>query len=255
MKSYRLLFPVAFLFLLGFSFCKKINEATDLGGDVIPVVDNIRTFEVALASETDNLLFDDSTRAIIGDQFALGHINDPVFGQTFADIYFNVSQGPAFNGVYPFINKDSVWVDSVILSLAYTSPYGDTNSMQTVSVHEIAPGSGFADSNYYYSGTRQASFPTTGAVLGTKTFTISQLNDTISHIRRRDTTKLVNVLRIPLPNSLGERITAFDTAKTANGGFYDDSLFKTLFKGFKVQSESSTGNGGLAYFNVGASET
>jgi hypothetical protein len=100
-----------------FSGCKKINEATELGGGLIPPIDNINTFETFLDIETDNLLFADTTKVYFNDDLALGHIsNDPEFGVTHADAYFNISSSNYFT--YPFINRDSVTIDSVILSLS-----------------------------------------------------------------------------------------------------------------------------------------
>ena len=102
-----------------FSGCKKINEATELGGGLIPPIDNINTFETYLDIETDNKLFSDTTKVYYSDDLALGNIgNDPEFGYTHADAYFNISQGYDY-AYHPFINKDSVIIDSVILSLAY----------------------------------------------------------------------------------------------------------------------------------------
>lgn len=219
-----------------FSACKKINEATELGGGLIPPIDNINTFETFLDIETDNLLFSDTTKVYFNDDLVVGYIgNDPEFGATSADAYFNISSSSYFT--YPFINRDSVTIDSVILSLSYQGAYGDTNSFNTVRVFEIAQNAGFNDSTLYkYSN---PDFTTTGAELGSKTFQIKKLSDSILHIRKRDTTKLANVIRIPLANQLGERLKGYDTTNTANGAFRTDSIFKTLFRGFAIKSDNS----------------
>jgi hypothetical protein len=131
-----------------FSACRKINEATELGGELIPPVDNINTFESYLDVVADNKLFQDTTKVYFNDNLALGHIgNDPEFGMTHADAYFNISS--AFYPFYPFINKDSVNIDSVVLSLSYNNYYGDTNSSQTVRVYEIDQNAGFNDTTLY----------------------------------------------------------------------------------------------------------
>lgn len=219
-----------------FSACRKINDATELGGDLIPPIDNINTFETYLDIETDNKLFADTTKVYYYDALALGHIsNDPEFGITHGDAYFNIS--PASFYSYPFINKDSVEIDSVILSLGYVGSYGDTNSFQTVKVFEVAQNSGLNDTSLYKYGIPD--FLTTGAELGSKTFQVKKLADSIIHIRKRDTTKLANVIRIPLDNQLGVRLKGYDTTNTANGGFRTDSIFKALFRGFAVKSTNS----------------
>lgn len=237
---------LSFLFL--FSSCKKINEPTEIGDALIPPIDNINTFETFFSTVTDNnpSYTNDSTRMGLNDQAAIGSItNDPEFGQTNANGYFKIS-APSY-GTNPFNHVDSlVGVDSVILSLSYKGTYGDTMAPQTFRVFEVAQSANFADSIFYkYSGNDLA---TTGPELGSKTFMPSQLNDSVTHIRKNDTTRLVNVLRIPLSNSLTQRFASYDNSSTANGGYKSDSLFKTLFSGFAVKADPSTGNA-LNYFD------
>ena len=220
-----------------FSGCRKINDATEFGGDLIPPVDNINTFETFLDIESDNLLYNDTNKVYFADLHALGYISgDTEFGTTKAESYFNISY-PNYL-IYPFYNKDSVVaIDSVVLSLGYDSYYGDSNSVQTVRVFEIAQNAGFNDTSIFKYN--QPDFLTTGSELGSKSFQVKNLNDTILHIRKRDTTKLVNVLRIPLVNTLGTRFRNYDTTFTANGGWRSDSIFKTLFRGLAIKADNS----------------
>jgi hypothetical protein len=117
--------------------------------------------------------------------------------------------------------------------------------MQTVRVFEISQTSDFnRDSGYKFN---HPNFQTTGGQLGSKTFVLNSLNDSIP-IQRKDTTKIANVLRIRLDNSLGQRFAAYDTTNTPNGGFNSDSIFLKLFRGLAIKADVS-GNG-LAYFNL-----
>src|SRR5438874_11944841 len=109
-------FPIFFLFSVFFLACTKI-DTTSLGSGLIPAVDNVHTFEMTLTLNTDNILFNDSTKMLSSDDLPLGYTNDPEFGQTKGDIYFSIMP-PTF-GAYPFGKKDSLVMDSVILSLAY----------------------------------------------------------------------------------------------------------------------------------------
>lgn len=220
-----------------FAACRKINDATELGSGLIPPVDNINTFETYLDVESGNRLLTDTNKVFFSDLQALGYIsNDPEFGTTKAESYFNVSYGNYM--INPFYNKDSVLaIDSVILSLAYDSFYGDSTSTQTVRVYEIAQNAGFNDTSLFRYN--QPSFTTTGPELGFKSFQTQTLNDTILHIRKRDTTRLVNVLRIPLNNNLGDRFKLLDTTNTANGGFRNDSIFKTIFRGLALKVDNN----------------
>jgi hypothetical protein len=233
------------VFLFFFLSCNKINEATELGDGLVPAVDNVHTFEVALHAITHNILMVDSTRVGYNDLVSLGNINDPEFGQTHANVDFNIS--PSTFGTYPFVKKDSIAIDSVVLSLSYQGAYGDTlnNGIQTVRVFEIDQNSGFKDSAYRFSDP-SSDFATTGPELGSVTYIISKLKDSITLTRAGDTTKVANVVRIRLSNSLGERFAQYDTTNTANGGFRNDSIFRTLFRGFALKAEQA-GNA-LSYF-------
>ena len=228
-----------------FTSCRKINEATELGSDLVPEVDNVNTFEKIFETETGNFLLNDTARLNFNDQVALGHIGaDPEFGQTTANVYFSVS-APSY-GTFPFRSKDNIAIDSVVLSLSYTGSYGDVNSIQTVRVYELPQTSDFADTvRYRYIDPEFE----TGIELGTKSFAINSLKDSIRLVHGRDTIRTANVLRIHLNTNLGERLASFDTARNANGGYYNDSLFKTLFKGLAVKAQQGSGNG-LAYFNL-----
>ena len=237
---------ILFLVLIVQSSCKRINEATELGGELIPPIDNINTFERFFSVETDNKPFylTDSTEHSFNDAIAVGNItNDPEFGATNAAAYFDVTT-PSYT--YPFNKPDSVLaIDSVVLSLGYSKAYGDTNSVQTFRVYEIPQNSDFSDTAFY-----RFNHPTdfvVGAELGSKTFSISSLNDSVTLIHDGDTSKTANVLRIPLSNSLAQRFV--DTSILSGGGYKNDTAFKTLLKGLAIKADAGTGNA-LAYFNI-----
>jgi hypothetical protein len=237
---------LSFLFLL--SSCKKINEPTEIGDELIPPIDNINTFETFFSAQTNNVAHyeNDSTEMGITDIAAIGSIsNDPEFGQTLANAYFNISSSTY--GTNPFNHRDSViGVDSVVLQLAYERTYGDSLQPQTFRVFEIAQDAGFNDTTFFRYV--RPDFTTTGAELGSKTFIPNSLNDSITLIRKRDTSRVANVLRIPISNTLADRFKAYDTTTTSNGGFRTDSIFKTLFKGLAVKADAATGNS-LNYFD------
>jgi len=254
-------FSPAFVFLIVSFFivlfsCKKINEPTELGGDIIP--DNLNTFEVSLNTITKNSILnsfiknDSGHRVTYSDFVALGHINDPEFGQVHANFCFSLS-APAY-GSYPFKpRRDSLpAIDSVILSLRYAGAYGDTlsNGIQTINVYEI-PFTGLTtslneDSLYRFS---DPASDFTGTQIGTSTFTIRGLKDSFTVIEAYDTFKVANVVRIKLPASLGNKLAQIDTS----GGYKNDSLFKTIFNGLAIK----TANGGnaLSYFNLADTAT
>lgn len=216
-----------------FSACKKINEATELGGGLIPPVDNINTFDTTITVQAFNDTFglaNDSLYIAKGDEFFLGRINaDPFFGKTDARLFLELK--PPFYK-YFFLNKppDSLHIDSVVLVLDYIETYGDTNTAQTVNVYEMDQSNNFkADSNYLV---RKNDF-TYSNLLGSRTFLPSILNDSIKAYK--DTTK--NQLRIKLDNNFGTRLLNYDSSAT--GAYLNDSAFRSKFKGFALQSMSS----------------
>ncbi|MGZ3938134.1 MAG: DUF4270 family protein [Flavisolibacter sp.] len=247
-------FLIVSFFLVLFS-CKKINEATDLGGNLIPAVDNVSTFEVSLNAITKNLITTDSAKVRYTDQVALGDVNDPEFGQVHANFCFNLS-APAY-GSYPFQpRRDTLHtIDSVVLSLRYAGGYGDTigNGIQTVNVFEIpysGPGTGLrADTVYRYI---DPASDFTGSQVGSKTFSIASLHDSVPVMNPGDTFQVANVLRIKLDNAIGSKLANM-ALDSAIGGYYNDSIFRTQFNGLAIKSANS-GNA-LSYFNLSDTAT
>ncbi|MGZ5135235.1 MAG: DUF4270 family protein, partial [Flavitalea sp.] len=233
---------------LFYSSCTKI-DTTDLGNELIPAVDNINTFETVLDIITNNILPTDSTTEMPYNlDHAIGIIeNDLDFGKTDAALYFDVS--PSTYKSYPFVNKDSVLsVDSVVLSLAYKSLYGDSNSMQRFEVFEIDQHADFKYSNVSDYKITHPDFQVLPTALGGITTDFKTLNDSVRYINGIDTLRTVNELRIPLSTSLATR---FINADTTNA-YSNDSIFKTYLKGLavKIDNAASPSKNALAYFDL-----
>jgi len=243
-KSLAKIFLGIFFFSLVIISCTKVNSPTELGSGLIPAVDDITTFERLLAADVDNKLFSDTAKLFYGDNIGIGHLNDPVFGTSEAEGYMSLSS--QIYGKYPFINRDSVTVDSVVLSLSYKGTYGDSLQSQTVEVREISQMANFKDT-VGYTFANLAPFATVGGLLGSRSFSISSLKDTISVVTKRDTARVANVLRIHLNKSLGNRFVGYDTTSTANGGFKNDSIFKSLFRGIQIKEVSKANV--ISYFS------
>ncbi len=231
-----------------FSACKKINEATELGGSLIPPVDGINTFDTSLNVQTFNDTFGlatDSQYLSKNEVHYLGKINnDPFFGKTDARIFLELKP-PLYPYYFGNTKSDSLYIDSVVLVLSYLETYGDTNTVQTVNVYEMDQSNNFrSDSSYLI---RKDNFTYT-ALLGTKTFAPKTLKDSVKAFR--DTT--TNQLRIKLPTSFGTRLLSYDSLKTSlNGAYANDSAFRSKFKGFALQS-TNTGNAVMGFDLNGA---
>ncbi|RYZ29186.1 MAG: DUF4270 family protein [Chitinophagaceae bacterium] len=241
-KGLPALLSLIFLTLL-FS-CTKVNEATELGDELIPAVDNVNTFDTTLIVQAAYYPFEDSSRHLINENMALGQINDPAFGATTADMFFNLSS--RVYGSSPF--KDTIdKIDSVVLSVAFRGSYGDTlPSNITVQVSEINDNS-FVDTALYRFD--NPGFNSTAGI-GTSTFNVTRFRDSIRISpsgKRTDSAKVANVLRIKLNNSVGQKLAAFDTS-----AYRDDPTFRTKFRGLAIKTSNVSGSvlGALAYFNL-----
>lgn len=239
--------------LIIISSCRKINDATTLGKDLIPVVDNITTFDTTLDVEAYNGLFDnvtDTLKLSHSEEYMLGNIDaahaDPFFGTTDARLFLEMK--PAFYKYFFIAAKDSMDLDSTVLCLNWKDTYGDTNVAQHVNVYEIDQSTDFRYDSAYRI--RQNTF-TYSNLLGSRTFSPSILNDSVKAYK--DTT--ANMLRIPLNASFGNKLLKqFDSVGTSgpSAAYVSDSLFRTNFKGFALQS---TQGKAIMGFNLSGTNT
>ncbi len=220
-----------------FSACKKINDATQLGGDLIPPIDNINTFDTIMNVEAYNDTFTlatDSLRLASSEEHFLGLINaDPIFGKTDARLFLELK--PQFFARYPFARQDSVRMDSVVLVLNYLETYGDSSIAQTVNVYELDTANDFRANASYLIRANDFIYPPvlSPVVLGSKTFLPSELKDSVKAFQ--DTT--LGQLRISLDTNFARRMFTYDTTNA----YKSDSLFGTFLRGFAIQS-MNTGN-------------
>lgn len=237
---YRSLLKVfaSLYFILLLTNCTKI-KTTDIGLELIPLVDNVTTFDTSLEVIGNSYIIPDSLLPRLGrnasaDQgiFLLGHISDdPLFGKTTASIFIQLK--PEF---YPFRFEnvtDSLYLDSAVLGLKWVRTYGDTNAVQKVSVHRLITD---LKSDSAYKTNVSAVY---GEELGSATFIPSTLNDSIA-LREK---KLTSQLRIKMNNSFAQTLLVDDTSST--GRYKSDSLFNLFLKGFAIVPDV-TGQGANA---------
>ncbi|HJS54831.1 MAG TPA: DUF4270 family protein, partial [Chitinophagaceae bacterium] len=234
-----ILFSISLVLII--SSCNKINEATDVGDEIIPGVDGVNTFDTTIADlETYNTIFDpvkDSVRVERGDDHILGNIvSDPFFGKTNAKIFLELK--PTF---YPWNfsdihNKDSLYLDSVVLVLGWSATYGDTMAPQRVRAWEMDQSNNFRIDSFY---SLRDQYFTYSNLLGTKDFLPSQLKDSVKVFQ--DTT--AGQLRIRLNDAFGRRLLDYDTTNA----YKSDSAFKSYLKGFAIDADQSFGNALMAF--------
>ncbi|MFN5376133.1 MAG: DUF4270 family protein [Chitinophagaceae bacterium] len=225
-----------------FSQCTKI-KGTDIGAELLPIVDNIVTFDTTFDVITTTYVTPDSLMPRIGrdangnaGQYILGHIsNDPQFGKTTASIFFELLP-PAFP--YFFQNtSDSLYLDSAVLCLRWTNTFGDTNAIQSINVHRISE---LIRVDTVYNTSKSVRY---GELIGSKTFAPKILDDSIYTFRQTR----VNQLRIQLNNSFARSLLAFDTS--ARSPYYNDTIFRDFFKGFALipQTNGSSANALMSF--------
>lgn len=242
---------VCSLFSLFIISCTKF-DTTKLGSDLIPVVDNINTFADTFPIISTQGLYPDSLVPVFRNtNQVLGQINnDPVFGKTEANIFFQLKPDN-----YPFqflgINDSLVKVDSVVLGLSYLGAYGDKSSLQTLSVSQVIDNE-FRDSTY--KNFPLSYQPATGPVMATSTFGLLNLGNIKKINNGKDSVK--NQIRIVIADDVynaGFMNTLFkrDTAQNlpSNNAFRNDSLFRRFYNGFAVKSTSSSSNA-LMYISL-----
>lgn len=220
-----------FLFFLNWS-CTKI-DTTELGQGLIPVVDNIHTFDTTIeviANNFDTLSTEcDSMSAT--DLHALGIIDDdPYFGKTSANIYVEFKPQ-----TFPFTFSDSIDLDSAFLVLHYSHAYGDTIRSQKVQVYPLLVPFKI-DSTY----TTCDLLPYDNFIfLGEKMYAPKDLNDSIHSVRENAT----NQLRIRIDTNFIRGLLDTDVLKS-------DSAFKEYFRGFAIVADQSLGGNALNYFDI-----
>jgi hypothetical protein len=246
-KGFKLARVFGFFLLCSVFACNK-PDITDLGNDLIPAVDNVNTFLAVLDVKTDNKLLADTTRMLVGEAHAIGVINnDPEFGKTVATSYLSFT--PTASRSYPFVKRDTVIIDSVVLSLSYGSTFGDSNAIEKFEVREISRFANFTDSLYPVTG---PDFLVNTELLGSSSVQFNRLNDSVVYRNGRDTIRKTSELRIPLDTAWARRFVNYDTSNAYN----NDTAFKEqYFRGLQIMAVDGQGtDNAIAYFTPSDNE-
>jgi hypothetical protein len=235
----RKLYVVAVAIFSFLTACTKI-ESTDIGTGLIPPVDRVNTFDTLLDVVTSNYAEENSPKVYKSNDHAIGIINnDPLFGKTTASAYFELK--PVFYPYYFTGLKSSFLIDSAVLVLSYKGAFGDTTVNQAWDVREISQKLK-NDSSYSVNTT-----VSTGTLLGSKTFDIRRLADSVNNRFEN----AANQIRIPLSSAFATKIiNQFDSSNS--GPYSNDSLFSQRFYGFGIVPQS--GNA-LVRINLGDTNT
>jgi Domain of unknown function (DUF4270) len=254
----KLYIPVSAIIFFGWS-CTKL-DTTNLGGDLIPIVDNVNTFADTLDITTTQSIFADTTRTNLLNDHILGTIsNDPLFGTTKADIYLQLK--PSF---YPFrygnlgdtLTGFGAGLDSVVLCIGYKGYWGDNAQLQNLVVKQIDDRN-FSDSTQildlatYIPNARSINYKpnTIGGNIGSAFVDIRRLKDTIpvgGSLLAVNKEKVTNQIRIKLSPSYAAGIFGNDTSSV--NPLTSDSNFRRIYHGLAVLANG--GGNALMYTSL-----
>ncbi len=232
---------ISFFILAAVTSCTKLDR-TSLGGDLLPGSDRLITDTMLLAVTANSFIENDTTVVNKGDQHTVGYINDPMFGTTTAAAYLQFL--PSFYPLYPKV-KDSLVLDSVVLSLRFTGTYGDTNAVSKVNVYQITDNT-FKPKNRYRTN-EAPNFNNTN-LLGSKTFFPKDLRKPYNFQRHKDTFTVTNQLRIKLDSLFGRSILDQNIVSVFGGT--GDSVFRLFLNGIAIVPDSIIGGNAINYFNL-----
>jgi hypothetical protein len=243
--AFKRILPITTIGFLSFVIisisCNKL-DTTDIGGDLLPAIDNINTFETTLPVITTQGIFNDTTLLSKTQDHIVGSIsNDAVFGKSNANIYLELK--PGFFKYYWGNAKDTiVGFDSVILCLNYKGFFGDTTAPQVLKAYQVSN----AVTDFKDSGYRLNYAPALGNQIGSANIVPQNLKNWVVFKNKKDSVQ--NQIRIKITNpAFLSALYAQDS--TGNNAFVSDSLFRSFYKGFAIVADSTTGNG-LFYSSI-----
>jgi hypothetical protein len=175
----------------------------------------------------------DSVRSDYLSWNGIGSLYDPFFGHTNVGFYTQF----ILSSVNQFFGKERV-LDSLILQLAYSGVFADTNKAVTAHVYEMAEG--LETETAYYSNLQLQIYP---GDYGNISFLPDPFDTTIIG----DDT-LPGILRLNLSNNnlaLAEKLLGADTTDMT-----DTDVFQEFFKGLFVTASPAEFSGSIAQFNL-----
>ncbi|GEM_PF-717015 len=212
------------LFLLTLNACQ---EATSIGNEIISGSNSLElvdsdTFEIIASSYRDDSVF-----TVAQPHYIAGSLTDPVFGKTFAGIYFQPL--PPANRI---LLGDDLVLDSIGLLLRYGGIYGDPDYRPSFLVYRMrAPFFAVQFGGVYYE---YSSFLVDPEPVGY-----------IKKVKLRASDS--SAIYIPLSRSLGEEILS--QAGTPN--FASKGAFASFLHGFYLMPDTSDGFGrNMALFQM-----
>ncbi|MFI5134749.1 MAG: DUF4270 domain-containing protein [Chitinophagales bacterium] len=235
MKLLPLKFGLFVLIAAAVISCKK---TTDIGSGLLPGSDYVGAIYTDTFSLITNTVRDDSVLSSSTLNNLAGFVYDPAFGKTYASFFTQLFLPT--NDVN-FGDPDTLYIDSVVLTLAYNGFYGYQNVPQTFNVYRVTEDMGPKPTTGYYSN---KSFAVDPSPIGRKELLVPNFADSLNIL---GVVYPAN-LRIRLSDRFGQEL--LDQSGTTN--FHTDTTFKQYLKGICLAPDTlaTPYAASILYFNL-----
>jgi len=221
--EYRFRIAIFFIALLFFSSCKK--DWNDLGSQFV-VQDELILLSYDNQPLEFSLIKEDSLSTLNRPTFFLGSMTEPIYGQSEASIYTELSLSSSNVDFGP-----SAEPDSIVLRLSYEGYYGDTLSTLTIRVMEMLE-------TIETSTLNSSGEDTTHSVYSFEQFNFDPLP--LGEIDFTHPPSSSNEIRIPLSIDLAQRFLDTDIEN-----LIDNEAFQSFFNGLHVACDPVSSGGVL----------
>lgn len=225
------------LLAIGLWNCQEDPNGTGMellpGSDVKTVRQDVEKESISAYTEKDMLLRTDEPSYNL-----FGTFNDPLFGKTTSHFatHFRLGGYPDF--------KDITQVDSLVLYLRYKELYGDTLTMQSLKVYELADAiyldttdaTGTGDFPYYQDVDLKA-LANPNPIGELDFYPTFRMDST-------ETDTLIQELAIRLDDALAQKLANADSLDMIN-----NDVFTEFFKGLYIESQGTVNEGALVAMN------
>jgi hypothetical protein len=235
MASTILVKRISTILFIGFLFsaCTRIGT-TEMGLGLLPSMDSFNTKDTILDVETETVDRPDSLRIYGGDDQVVGITNnDPLFGSTTANMYFQLK--PTFFPYFTRGSRDSVVVDSAVLILAYRGFYGDSSKPVVLNLKRISGNTPLnLDTSVASNYPEAYNIQTDATMANPVSLDFARVHDSIYN--RFEAAK--DEIRIPLNKTFTDLFIKGYDSTTA---YKTDTTLRQYFPGFAL-SASTAGN-------------
>ncbi len=226
-----------FLVVIIFSIFTACKKDIFLGTNLLPASDDIGavysdTFSLFTTTKLEDSVLTSSTVNNLA-----GSINDPIFGKSYASFF---TQFSLLTNDVDFGSPDTLYIDSIVLTLGYAGSYGYKYVPQSFNVYRVNEALSPKPEGGYYNKT----FAFDPEPIGRKQNFVPNFTDSI----QVGAIKIPAHMRIRLSDRLGQELLSI----SGSDSLASDSNFKKYFKGIYMSPDTiaSPYGSSILYFNL-----